>query len=392
MYKFKPFAFDQHEIKRSEILRSKSDTKINCDDKYLYSYSTYSVDTPEGLEDIAVEAWKFHLLTHRWTPLQNVETQLVDNSFEAGSIFDDGKLILLLRAETSPQFFYLLHWDLRINELNIRKINRPLPKMGFDPKFVCHSFHFYAIGSQSKVFFQRTDDAPHKYFNIYDVLKMDLITKKWEFVYLCPESDPFDWEKDNHYGDIFAFDGKKIYVLDSDESSEEPLISHRIFAFDLDLKQWDELQVKGDLGNDTRIPRMHGGFSITQYRDDKGDVNVILTGGEIDEYSCNEMWRLNLTNLQWTCLSKFEVLPYRMRNHVAAITPFGKMYLFDGLVEDEVGEVENTSIFSAWVSIPKLEEIAWEAVLFYFKEIKERPKTELIIRGYPEKFVERLTN
>lgn len=107
----------------------------------------------------------------------------------------------------------------------------------------------------------------------------------------------------------------------------------------MDSKQWDELQVKGDLGNDPRIPRMHGGFSITQYRDDKGDVNVILTGGEIDEYSCNEMWRLNLTKLQWTCLSKFEALPYRMRNHVAAVTPFGKMYLFDGLVEDEAGEV-----------------------------------------------------
>lgn len=224
MYKFKPFVFHQYDIKRSEIFRSKSDTKINCDDKYLYTYSTY--DTPGDFQDIAVEAWKFHLLTHRWSPLQNVETQLIDNSFEAGSTFDDGKLILLLRAETSPQFFYLLHWDMRINELNIRKINRPLPKMGFDQKFVCHSFYFYAIGSWSKVLIQRTDDGPHKYLKIYDVLKMDLITKKWEFVYLCPESDPFDWDKKNYYGDIFAFDGKKIYVLDIDFSSEEPYIFH----------------------------------------------------------------------------------------------------------------------------------------------------------------------
>ncbi|XP_057321838.1 kelch domain-containing protein 10 homolog [Microplitis mediator] len=392
MYSFKPFVFDQHDIKRSEVLRSKSDSKVCCDDKYLYCYSTYNIDTPEGFEDIAVEAWKFNLLTHSWTPLIHQETHVIDNSFEVGSIFEEGKLILLLKADTSPQFFYLSHWDLKTNELNIRKINRPLPKMGFDPNFFCHNLHLYAIGSQSKILYQRTANGPYKFFYIYDVLKMDLISKKWDIVYLCPDSDPFDWDRNPQYGEIFAFDGKKIYVFDTDESSQQPLISRRIFAFDLNCKQWNEMEVQKDLETEPGIPCMHGSYSFAQYKDAKGDVNIILTGGNINETSCNEIWRLNLATLQWTCISKFGVLPYRMRNHVAAIGPSGKMYVFDGMVEKGSGEVENTSIFSAWVTIPKLKEMAWEAVLFYNKELKEKSRTELIIRGYPPMFVERLTN
>lgn len=114
----------------------------------------------------------------------------------------------------------------------------------------------------------------------------------------------------------------------------------RILSFDLETKQWDEMEVQRDLESKPGIPFDRGDYSIIQYKDEKGDINVILAGGETDKFLCNDIWRLNLRTLQWTCVSKFAgVLPYRMRNHVAAITPAGKMYLVDGWVVEKRGEV-----------------------------------------------------
>lgn len=102
----------------------------------------------------------------------------------------------------------------------------------------------------------------------------------------------------------------------------------------------------------------------------------------------SDLWKLNLTNFQWTLIRTFE-LPHPTYFHSCAVTPAGKMYIFGGIYKMR-DIVRNNKVHATWLCIPKLSEICWEALLYYFPNMDSSCKEKLIKLGIVKNFVDRL--
>lgn len=119
-----------------------------------------------------------------------------------------------------------------------------------------------------------------------------------------------------------------------------------------------------------------------------GDINVFIVGGEKEGQILSDMWQLNLRTLQWSKIKDFE-LKYPTYFHSCSVTPEGKMYLFGGILR--MRELERSNdIISTWLCIPKLSEICWEALLYYYPQLVNCSKETLVKHGIPRKFVHRI--
>lgn len=115
------------------------------------------------------------------------------------------------------------------------------------------------------------------------------------------------------------------------------LYLQEIPAFDLERNEWTLLQTHGDIGHNPWVPGARRCHGCVQYSDEQtGDVNVVISGGYTEAHMYDDVWRLNLPRLQWTCLKKFgTILPRPVYFHSAALTPAGRMYTFGGIIQDE---------------------------------------------------------
>ena len=80
-------------------------------------------------------------------------------------------------------------------------------------------------------------------------------------------------------------------------------------------------------------------------------------------------------------------LPLRVHDHAMTVSDEGKMVMFGGIDE------ENTMIdrlFTAWLKVPSLRSMAWEAVCHYQPSISTMPHTTLLEEGVPKDCVEML--
>ena len=83
--------------------------------------------------------------------------------------------------------------------------------------------------------------------------------------------------------------------------------------------------------------RCHG---LVQYFDEtSGSTLVIISGGYNGFQVFSDLWKLDLSCLQWTLL-KMCFLPQPTYFHSTALTPAGQMFTFGGIVKqgDEVNK------------------------------------------------------
>lgn len=169
--------------------------------------------------------------------------------------------------------------------------------------------------------------------------------------------------------------------------------------------------------------RCHGSV---QYTDEKSGVtSVVISGGYNGDWVFSDVWRLDLGTLQWTRLSEC-ILPCPVYFHSAALTPEGRMYIFGGIVKmnnkviivlsqmtrnilqcfvhcsyflsviviirrfSSLQVQRTNAVHSAWLTIPKLSEICWQALNYYYPKLKDCSPDELLHMGVPLKFVQRL--
>lgn len=130
--------------------------------------------------------------------------------------------------------------------------------------------------------------------------------------------------------------------------------------------------------------KCHGAVQI----ECNGDINVFIVGGEKEGFILSDMWQLNLRTLQWSQAKNFQ-LQYPTYFHSCALTPEGKMYMFGGISKTRhLGR--SNDIISTWLCIPKLSEICWDALLYYYPQLVNCSKETLIKNGIPRKFVHRI--
>lgn len=168
------------------------------------------------------------------------------------------------------------------------------------------------------------------------------------------------------------------------------MLLKEIPAFNLVTGSWESLVTRSD--PDAPAPgfptsrRCHGCVQVPG--SGQQEMAVYICGGYNGSEMFHDVWRLELQSLQWTQMVKC-CLPRAVYFHSVAVTPAGCMYSFGGITEENNGN-RTADVNCAWMCIPKLTEICWEAVLHYNPNLHLLPKDQLLHRGLPLEYVNRI--
>lgn len=162
--------------------------------------------------------------------------------------------------------------------------------------------------------------------------------------------------------------------------------------FDVATKEWQFLTAKPD----SRVPRPgypnnRSCHSCVQCPENS---NLVYICGGFDGYQAfKDVWRFDFDTLQWEKLIKC-VMPRSVYFHSTAVTPTGRMCCYGGIIADDDLEIRggrSNDITSAWILIPKLKVISWEAMLYYFKDqMLESSHESLKKLGLPLEYYQRI--
>ena len=98
-----------------------------------------------------------------------------------------------------------------------------------------------------------------------------------------------------------------------------------------------------------------------------------------------DAWQLDLSTMQWT-RSKME-MPFPVSSHSMTVSSEGKMVMYGGM--DDMYQITDR-VFTAWLTVPSLRSMAWEAVCYYQPSIATLPHTTLLEEGVPKDCVKML--
>jgi hypothetical protein len=95
---------------------------------------------------------------------------------------------------------------------------------------------------------------------------------------------------------------------------------------------------------------------------------AFVVGGYDGDDVFGDAWRLDLASLQWRRL-RLE-LPLPVYFHAVTVSGEGKLVMFGGV--DSIEQNTRTNkVFTAWLTVPSLRALAWEAVCHYTPHIAQ---------------------
>ncbi|XP_050451629.1 kelch domain-containing protein 10 homolog isoform X2 [Cataglyphis hispanica] len=326
MYKFKPFVFMEHAANGPERPKARSGHRIACDYRNLYSYGGFNPcisDTdPDMLDDqtwvaskpLFKELWRFNLVSERWKRLPGQEN--MPNELASNAVILRGNALMVYGGtgvpfgESCSNQLYVC--NVNDGTMKIVPATGDLPEPQYGQALVYHSSYLYTVGGTTG------------YEYTCDIHRFDLKNGIWETVYVCSGKE--ESEPHGRYRHELAFDGKMIYVLGGGTSTEAYGFSE-IPAFDLETNRWRTLNTHGD-SDEAMVPAPRRCHGSVQYTDEKsGITSVVISGGYNGDRVFSDVWRLDLSTLQWTCLREC-ILPCPVYFHSAALIPEGRMYIF----------------------------------------------------------------
>jgi len=138
-------------------------------------------------------------------------------------------------------------------------------------------------------------------------------------------------------------------------------------VFDISTNKWEYYKTLPDLQNlSPSYPanRCYYGWAQCPTQPEY----VYMSGGTDNVNFFSDIWRLNLNTLQWCNLMPCR-LPKSMFLHSSTVVPSGRIYYYNGIVNTESFNMyQKDDIMCAWIRIPKLKDICWDAMLYYFKD------------------------
>lgn len=129
----------------------------------------------------------------------------------------------------------------------------------------------------------------------------------------------------------------------------------KIPVFDLKTCQWREVATNGDDSQMLKHPGRRRCHDLVQIKN-----FVYIIGGYKKKYIYDDLWILNLENLQWKKVP--QTMPLPVYFHSASVSVHGEMIIFGGVTKSNHSERTN-ELFSIWLNLPPLKEICWLAVL-----------------------------
>ncbi|CAK1581697.1 unnamed protein product [Parnassius mnemosyne] len=207
----------------------------------------------------------------------------------------------------------------------------------------------------------------------------------WEpvFVGTGQEGEPF-----GRYRHEIARVGNKLYIIGGG-TGEWAFELMEIPMYDLETNTWTFLTPKADdTIKNTLAPLPRKCHSAVQIDTPKG-AQVFVVGGSDGQSMFEDVWRLNISDLQWNLMQK-TVLPHPLSFHSSTVTSYGCMYTFGGIEPKEEATCRNNTMYKVWICIPKLSEICWEALMTFHPNLDQVKRKTLLNIGIPIHLVDRL--
>lgn len=389
IYNFTPFKFERIKSRtknKNQKPTERSGHRIGANSGNFYSFGGYNpaldeIDNNEEnglLYPLLREIWRFNFASRTWYKYPN--TKSLPSELASNAIIIHRNLLMVYGGTGSP-FGYRSS-----NQLYLCKVNdksgtmteikttglKPLPMYG--QALIFHNDSLYSIGGTSGLSYN------------CDIHRLDLKSNEWEAVYICKGQQ--DCEPEGRYRHEVGFDGKVIYLLGGG-TSEQVFDLEKIPSFNLQKKEWNYIKTLRDLNHD--YPKARRCHSATQI-EVNGSIEVFIVGGYNGDDIFDDLWKINLKTFQWTFYERC-ALPRPTYFHAAAASPEGRLYIFGGIYDSsDLNLNRSNAVLSMWLCIPKLSEICWEALLFYYPDIVNLKHDSLCDIGLPKKFVNRLPN
>lgn len=213
--------------------------------------------------------------------------------------------------------------------------------------------------------------------------------KAWICLYKHQDDD-IDGVPSGRYRHEVVTDGKYLFVMGGGTLNQVNSLNS-IYAFNLSTNKWVLIKTIPDpLVGPRGYPSARKCHTAVQIETPNG-VEVAITGGYDNESDLRDIWMINLEKLQWRKLAA--TLPKPLYFHSATVTNSGLMYVFGGIEGSNANnqtEKRTNSLYSIWITIPKLADIAWDAVLHYAPTIPKYKMEQLMEMGIPRQYAERV--
>ncbi|XP_036331537.1 kelch domain-containing protein 10 homolog [Rhagoletis pomonella] len=374
---------------------ARSGHRVVASESHLYTLGGYnprnSRTIARGTGMLFQELWRYNFATKRWVLLHNPTTNRNMPRELASNALIISNNLLISYGGTGYPFGESCSNDCYIYQTQGEKPSvmrieatgdAPIPQYG--PGIVLHEHYLYTIGGTTG------------YDYSCDVHRLNLRTRVWECVYICRPDIREDPE--GRYRHEVVYDGEYIYVLGGG-TSHLVYDLQRIPAFNLKTNRWEYFDTLPDRTflTNAAIARQNSGFpkprkcfSCVQHTKSNGEVEAFITGGMLrDHVYFSDIWKLNFSTKQWT-LIRTASLPKALYFHAAAHNQNGCMYIFGGIEYDEKRIRRCNDLYKMWMTVPKLSEICWEAVLHYRPNLKFNGHSQLLKMGIPLRFAQRL--
>ncbi|CAH1645954.1 unnamed protein product [Spodoptera littoralis] len=388
-YIFEPFKVTEVKYRGFESPRPRSGHRIACDDNNIYCFGGYNPSLPplpDRLREnptwtptrpLFKELWSFSIATRKWK--QHIVTENMPEELASNAMCMNGKYLMIFGGTGAPFgnkcnndviVWHTCNEDTRLHILEATGIRPPAQ---YGQAILCHDGCFYTIGGTNGFVYN------------CDIYRLDLRTLVWELVYLGTgqEGEPL-----GRYRHEIAHVGNKLYIIGGG-TGEQAFELMEIPIFDFDTKTWTILTPKADdSSKDTITPLPRKCHSIVQIDTEHG-AQVFVAGGSDGQSVFEDIWRLNISDLQWTLMQK-TILPHPLYFHSSAVTSTGCMYVFGGIEPKEDATSRNNIMYKVWLCLPKLSEICWEALLHFHPNLDQVDSRTLLNIGIPSHFVQRL--
>lgn len=389
-YRFRPYELRRVNHKRKvgpnkSKPYARSGHRIVCSDSALYCFGGFNpnmavVNDYDGdASSLFQELWKYDFIRNEWTilmdPSNDLPKELVSNA-----MILHGDLLILYGGTGFPfgatcsNRLYVCKPGTKPNELTEIAVRGALPPPMYGQTILYHDGFIYTIGG--------TEGFSYS----CDVYRLNIASRTWECAYACRQDfrdDPL-----GRYRHELAFDGERIYVIGGGESNTAFSLSS-IPTYHIKKNEWTYTQTKPDPNLLRRgVPAARKCHSCVQYQTDHG-TEVVVAGGHNGRTHYKDIWKLNLSTFEWRLMQKTN-LPFPIFFHDAAASSSGCMYIFGGIKSTNNNNVRTNIMYKAWMTIPKLSEICWEALVHYNPAIVDISKTKLLETGIPLKFVQRI--
>lgn len=360
LYTFKPFIYEIQVYEKGDTPYPRSGHRIVCDEDNFYSYGGYNpvrsilalngqanvTGVDEDMLALFPDLWKFNYASMKWKRLQVKE---IPFALASNAVLLSGK-ILMVYGGTGVPFHLARSNDLYIcnlaeSDLKFKKVEvtGQVPPPLYGQAVFIKDNYFYAIGGTSGF----------DYFT--DIHRLDLVTSKWEEVYIYKGMRN---EPTGRYRHELAVVGDKVYILGGGIGTEA-CDFEKIPVFDLIQRTWDIVLTVRDSIHGYPSPRQyHSAVNIP------GTSSFVMVGGIHGSSVLDDAWRFDVPSLKWRNINSLRLCT-PVYFHASSVTPSGKMYTFGG-VSKNFGNIERVShVQSAWICIPKLKDICWEAIVDY---------------------------